>query len=317
MGLLNQGGAKKRKLTRHGSGQDRTLDAMAESVRKHNHDKHMERVLNAMRNDADLTANLVYLVDTGRFARKQGGKMSGMLPQSVNKWKIIKMNTKVSLVVEVWGSIVGDTNNVVVLQKKDKQFVNTMIRLGLHTELSSAVYSKNLNTLAEAMKKRYTEILSPLKGIKTKLKDPLDMNKYGVYRLEYNQKNFATAVVHQFSGVSVSLDDFGHEIDKTWALVNNGSVLKARMQKGKLSQQLYRLCSKDDTKAPDFMPEMLKRVPVSGLPPQTPSKTPGAALADEEEEEEDAGGAAEAAASSDGQGLVPLCAPAGEGNVPV
>lgn len=61
-------GAKRRRLMRKTNDEQGTqgMDNMADNVRKHNHRRQMDRVIQAMERDAELTSNLAYIVETGR-----------------------------------------------------------------------------------------------------------------------------------------------------------------------------------------------------------------------------------------------------------
>ena len=74
---------KKLRLVRKTSDDDAGIESMADTVRKHNHRKNMDVVINAMQLDPDLASNLSYMVETGKFSRKQGDS-DAMLPASCN-----------------------------------------------------------------------------------------------------------------------------------------------------------------------------------------------------------------------------------------
>lgn len=253
--------AKRARYSGTGDGQ---MDAMAESVRRHNHRRQMDCVIEAMSKDPELTSNLAYVVETGRLARRMADG-DAQLPTSCNKWSMIKVDMKRRICSCVFPDIVGDEPNAKAMQKADKNIWNTLLQLGLHVDLGSAVYSKNVSQLIRTARLRHLEIQnSPLHALKGPVVE-VDLKTHGVYRLNFGEDGKATTVQHVIARVTASLVDIGHTIDSTWELTYNADVLKARLGKGKLSMLVYKLFDKELCEAPFFRPEILARVPgVSG-----------------------------------------------------
>lgn len=164
----------------------------------------------------------------------------------------------------MWADIIGDEERAKRLQKNDKNIWNWMLQVGLHVELGSTVYNKNIPELIRRARLRFAEVQkSPFHSIVGKL-EKIDPNALGIYRMVADEGgNNITHIEHVIASARADLRDIGHPIDATWTISTKNDVLKARLGKGKLNMLVHKLFDREVLDTAVFKPQNLTRVPSS------------------------------------------------------
>lgn len=191
------------------------LETLATMVRKHHHATQMRKGWGAMMKDSELTANLHYMVETGKFARSVAAGAEGMLPQSCNKFSMMRADRKEALLRQLLGKKLPSSDVLKNIRKKQKNFFDALLCSLLNIEITCAVFTKDLAELTRICKDRAKEVKSPMLKV-ANMSSGIDWQAYGVYQWVKNERGAIVKLKHVQSTEEVDLSDFGHQVDDTW-----------------------------------------------------------------------------------------------------
>lgn len=239
------------------------LETLATTVRKHHHATQMRKVWDAMMKDSELTANLHYMVETGKFARSAAAGAEGMLPQSCNKFSMMRADRKEALLRQLLGKKLPGPEVLKHIRKKQKNFFDALLCSLLNIEITCAVFTKDLAELTRICKDRAKDVKSPMLKVAS-MSSGIDWQAHGVYQWVKNERGAIVKLKHVQSTAEVDLSDFGHQVDDTWKFDRNWDTWKCRLVKGKVAMLAFKLFEKHVYKSGNFKPLRLSRVPPKG-----------------------------------------------------
>lgn len=236
------------------------IESLACSVRKHNHATQMKRVWEAMHKDSELTANLHYMVEMGKFSRSASGPSDGMLPQSCNKFSMMRADRKEAILRAILGSKLPKRDDLFKFRKNQKNFLDAALCSVLSVEITCAVFSKDMSELSRLCVRRAQEVKSPLLTMGS-MAGGVDWQKHGAFKFVNKVGGHYKQFLRVKSGDEVDLADFGHTVDDSWKFEKNWDTWKAKIVTGKVAMLCFKLFDKEVHKSKAFRPLRLPRVP--------------------------------------------------------
>lgn len=161
-----------------------------------------------------------------------------MLPQSCNKFSMMRAGRKEALFRQLLGKKMPKTEVLTKIRKTQKNLFEALLCSILNIEITCAVFTKGLAELTRICKDRAKEVNSPVLEVPS-LATGIDWQKYGVYTWVKNQSGATVKLKHVQSKEEVDLSHFGHQVDDSWKFDRNWDTWKCRLVKGKVAMLAF------------------------------------------------------------------------------